>query len=237
MKKTILLIIIIFAFNSLSRAQDASSPSLLTVQGVSEMSVKPTQTIVSLTIKSEEKTYAGAVKSLIERVNILSTNFKEIEFEEKNIMTSNFQVNKNQININGKWIEEGFIAVQSLKVVFKQDKKRLLEVLNTATSSKANPEIAIAFDLDNISIINTRNELIKAAVKDAKSKAEIIAKEANYQISGIKEINYMNTFYYPRGRGGLVESNMYMDKTISNFEVESLTFSENVSIVFEITKK
>jgi len=61
-------------------AQD--STSILRVRGNSELTVKPTRTVISLTIKSVNPTYAGSVVELIKRVDILTKVLKDIKFKE-----------------------------------------------------------------------------------------------------------------------------------------------------------
>lgn len=219
-------------------AQD--STSTLRVKGNSELSVKPTRTVISFTIKSINPTYAGSVEELIKRVDILTKVLTDIKFKEHEIITSNFSVNKNRIYVEREWKDSGFVAVQTLKVQFEQDKKRLLEVLNTSTSSKADPEISLSFELDNDRKLKLKSELIKLAVRDAKTKAELIANEAGYQIIGIKEINYGIGYSAPDELYAVVDMEyleVELDVEISNFEVSNLTFSDFVNVVFSIKQK
>jgi len=219
-------------------AQD--SISTLRVRGNSELSVKPTQTVISLTIKSIQPTYAGSVENLINRVDVLTKVLTDIKFKEEEIITSNFSVNENKIYVKGEWKDSGFVALQTLKIQFEQDKKRLLEVLNTTTSSNAAPEISLSFEIDNERKLKLKSELIKLAVRDAKTKADLIANEAGYKIIGIKEINY--------GLGYSEADELYavadmenleveLDIELSNFEVSNLTFSDFVNVVFIIQLK
>ena len=236
MKHLITLVFISSTFFAV--AQD--SISTLRVKGNSELSVKPTITVISLTIKSVKPTYTGSVEDLIKRVDILTESLKNIKFKEDEIITSNFSVNRNRILKDREWIDDGFVAVQTMKVEFEQDKRRLLEVLNTSTSSTADPAISLSFELDNERKLKLKSELIKLAVKDAKSKAELIATEAGYKIVGIKEINY--------GLGYTGADELYtiadmetlevdLDVEISNFEVANLTYSDFVNMVFNIKQK
>jgi len=236
MKYIATLLFILLTISSV--AQD--STSILRVKGNSELSVKPTRTVISLTIKSINPTYAGSVEELIKRVDILTKVLRDIKFKEEEIITSNFSVNKNRIYTDGEWKDEGFVAVQTMKVQFEQDKKRLLEVLNSTTSSTADPEISLSFELDNERKLKLKSELIKLAVKDAKVRADLIATEAGYKIVGIREINYGVGYSEPDELYAVADMEyleVELDVEISNFEVANLTFSDYVNVVFIIKKK
>ena len=133
----------------------------------------------------------------------------------------------------------GYEAVQSIKVSFDQNKERLIEVLNKSVSSTADPSISLYFDLDNERKDKLKKELIKIAVQDAKSKGEIIAKEADYKIIGIKEINYSVRDYAYLDIPMTMQEDQadMMDIKISNIETKDLTFRDQVQIIFYIEKK
>lgn len=214
-------------------AQDETS--ILRVKGNSELSVKPTRTVISLTIKSVNPTYAGSVENLIKRVDILHQALRGIQFKEHEIITSNFSVSEHRVMKDRQWVVDGFAAVQTINVQFEQDKERLLAVLNTSASSSSTPDISLSFELDNERKLKLKSELIKLAVKDAKVKAELIATEAGYEIIGIQEINYGlghsagNELYAVANKEYLETA---LDIEISNFEVANLTYSDFVNVVF-----
>ncbi len=221
-------------------AQAQQSHPTLNVIGSSELSASPTMTIVSLSIDSKESAYDQSVKNLIRRIDLLTDDLKSIGFSEDQIITSTFSVSENYEYINNSRVKDGFHASQTIKVSFKQDKKRLLEVLNKAVSSSANATIFLSFDIDNERKDRLKKELIKLAVKDAKIKGEIIANESGFKIIGIKEINYTigygsyNDFIPITMQPSVADQ---LDIKISNFESENLTFRDQVQITFIIEKK
>lgn len=224
---------------SVQMLAQASEPAKLSISGTAKISVKPTLTVVSLDIRSSNDSYAGTVEELTRRVDMLVSVLKDIKFPENKIITSNFSVDQTYAYIDGVRKATGFNGVQNLKVQFEQDKKRLLEVLTSVTSSHADPEITVSFDLDAASKEKLKQELMLKAVNDAKSKATLIAEQADYKVSGIKEIQYgLATAQIPVSPGARVfEMASTSDAQVSNFEVSDLTFSDQVLIVFEIVPK
>lgn len=215
------------------------NPSLLHVSGEAKIAVKPTLTAVTLTIRSSGNSYAGAVEDLINRVDILSEVLSSLDFKEKEILTSNFSVDKNFVYAQGERKEKGFIGLQTLKVQFELEKERLLKVLTAVASSSADPEIALSFDLDGVQKAKLKDQLLRQAVKDAQSKAQLIAEQANQQITGIKDIKY------GVGHSNLptpvpfasMKAESRVGTEFSNFEASDLTFSDQVLMVFMIAPK
>ena len=214
------------------------SISLLHVSGKAEASVKPTLTIVSLAIRSSKDTYAGAVEDLTGRVDLLAKVLKDQKFQDDQIITSNFSVDKNYAYIDGQRKATGYNGVQTLKVQFEQDKARLLAVLTAATSSQADPEISVSFDLDDETKARLKEELMVAAVSDATSKAKLIAEQANHQLAGIREIKYglaSEEISFPSGE--MFQMATRGDVQVNTFEVSDLTLTDQVLIVFKIAPK
>ena len=236
MKNLIALIFLLVGF--LAKAQEAKP--ILRVVGNSELSVKPTRTVISLTISSIDPTYAGSVEKLITRVDLLTKVLNDLKFKDEKIITSNFRVSKNTKYSNGTRTDDGFIAIQTLKVRFEQDKERLLEVLSKTTSSKADPIIDINFELDNDRKAKLKRKLIKLAVIDAKRKSEIIVTESGYKIAGVKEIIYSRNNDRSDDifmMAEMEELTVDLDIEITSFEAANLTFSDNVTIVYFIEKR
>ena len=218
---------------------NAQKNATLNVVGSAQLSVSPTITVVTLSINSKDSAYDKSVKKLIERVDLLTNDLEEIGFKDDQIITSTFNVDEDYEYGERGSVMVGYEAVQSIKVSFDQNKERLIEVLNKSVSSTADPSISLYFDLDNERKDKLKKELIKIAVQDAKSKGEIIAKEADYKIIGIKEINYSVRDYAYLDIPMTMQEDQadMMDIKISNIETKDLTFRDQVQIIFYVEKK
>ena len=217
----------------------ASFAQTLSVQGDASIAVKPTETTINLSVESKSATYPGAVQDMIKRVDRLSKDLKKLGFKDADIITSNFNVNQDRIYIKNMWKDSGFVATQNLMVSFAQDKEKLLNVLNAATKSSAKPAIRLSFGLDAKRKNEVKNELIKLAVEDAKSKADIIAMASGYKITGIKEIQYGQSSSGPQPLHEVANYAAFSkvaDVEISNFEAADLKYNESISIVYSIEK-
>ncbi|MEQ8469897.1 MAG: SIMPL domain-containing protein [Marinoscillum sp.] len=235
MKKTTLILALV-AISTLAWSQIQAT---LTVEGSAMVAVTPTTTTVNLTIESSNAEYVGALNDLTKRIDLLTKELKKAKFEESQILTSNFNVHNSRIRVNDIWKDSGFVATQTVVVTFPHKKERLIEVLNSVTNSGARPTINLSFGLDDERKGKVKNELMKLAVKDSKSKAELLAGAADHKVVGIKEIRYGQTNSSPGPLYERMETmafNKMADVQISNFEVSELTFSDGVTVVYLIDK-
>lgn len=232
MKRTLPFLILLVS--SIVNAQE----STLSIKGSATVSVKPTVTVITMSIRSTQDSYTSAIQNMVSRVDQLTSEMKKIGFKENEIITSNFNINK-QFNYNQNRVKkEVFDAHQTIRVQFTQDKDRLLEVLNRAVSSEATPEISISFDLENKKKKEIKDQLIKLALKDAKDKAELISEETGCKLAGIKTINYGQPNYVADPLKYRASADMQMEEVVfSNMEVANLSFTESVDITYLIEKK
>lgn len=218
-------------------AQDKDSP-VIRVSGKSELTAKPTLTMISFSVKSKGESYEEAVEGLVNRVDKLSSAMLKAKVKEEGLVTSQFNINKNVVYDRGARQDRGFIASQNLTVQFPQSKDRLLEVLNAATRSGAQAEINISFTLDEENKGKVQDELIVLATKDARHKADLMAESSGYQVTGVKEISYQQMTVHPSPMyASRSMEAMDVSANVSNFDVADLSFSDGVNVVYYIQKQ
>lgn len=213
-------------------------PSVLRIKAGASVSVKPTVTIVSLSIEAVNENYNGAVQEMNERVNKLTNAISSLNDDGIKQFTSTLSVNKNQDYVKGQYVDNGFKSTQKIELQFTYDNTRLVKVLNTATSSTANPKFSIKYDLDPLSKNTLQEELIKKAVENATVKATTLVSQTEYILDGIQEINYgidyyKSDYYYRNTQLINLDANL----ELSSFEVMNLSFTEQVDIIFYLKKK
>jgi len=237
MKKLIVLLLIL----NLGYAARAQNGSIIEVQGVASVSTSPTETIISMELQSKKPTYALAIEDLNDRSNTLQKELNKLDFEDEDIITTQYNVRKNTIYERGAQKDDGYVAVQTLEIRFKNDSRKLLKVINSVTKSSSSPEIALRFDIDSETRTKLKEQLLAQAMKNARKKADIIAKEANYLITGIKMVNYGSTGSAPRPYKAVayeMASARYADENVmSNIQAGDLTLTDQVYVVFEIKKQ
>ncbi len=211
----------------------------LKVQGVSELSVKPSISKITYHVSSIKIDYIKAIEELANRVKLVTDALNDIGIQNESILTSSFQVSVNRRYSRGGEIDSGYIASQTLTIEFENNADRLLQILNNTAKSNANPNISISFSISNEQKIKIQNQLIQLAVKDGIEKAKLIAEAANYKLNGIKEIEYgLNN---ARNSSDMLfsiseEGSEQIEPELSSFHAKNLTFNNQVLIIFYIIK-
>lgn len=168
--------------------------SIITVTGTAMESTAPDQTELSLTLTVKNKDYSAMMTEASEKADALISALSGVGFSKSEVKTADFRISSDYDNVqteNGAWKRQfvGYSLTHRLHLAFPYDMNTLNDAVNAVTScKKANPEISISFSVKDKEEIDRR--LLAAAVKDAKSKAEIIAAAAGVTLGKICGINY-----------------------------------------------
>ncbi len=215
-------------------AQDAP---VLKINGLAEIKVRPDMTVVDLAVNSENSEYSVVVQDLSDRIANLVKELGKIGFEEEEIKTSMFNINPIYEYESGQRSQTGYRGYQNLTVRFAEDKDMLIKVLNCAANSESDPQISLSFEISRELREKKRTELIKMAVKDARSKADLISGESGYSVSGIKEIQYGSNSGIPSPP--IYEQAAFReleDASFSAIEPENQSLAESVYIIYTLQK-
>jgi len=152
--------------------------------------------IANLTIglKTEvKKTAAKVTKENSEKMNEIIAVVKELGVEEKDIKTTNYQLNPVYT-----WIEKegqrllGYEVSQNVTLKIR-DLDKISEIISQTTEKGANQVGGISFTIDDE--YDLKNEARKLAIEKAKEKAIAIAAESGMELGKIKGV--MESSYQP----------------------------------------
>lgn len=206
----------------------------LDITGVSSVNQKPTQTVVTFEINHKSISYESVLDKLNADINGLMVSLKKQGFDAEDITTNQFDISKSRRYTDGSWKEDGYTANQQLKVTFPIDKKRLVKVLKATTGSGSEPDVDITFSIDGETATAIKEELLVAAVKDAKAKADLIAATTGQKVVGIQKINYgRGSSSMPQPIYKMAEARMSADATnFAPMEAAAIAMSDHVQITY-----
>lgn len=165
----------------------------ITVKGIGAVSVKPDLIVLRLSMVTEEYEYDAAMKAAAEKIDFLNKALEAAGFEKKSAKTADFRVRADYDRLNdGKGnytsVFMGYKCRHELKIEFDFDTKRLAKALSEISECIAKPEISIDFTVKDSSAVS--GELLKAAVKNAREKAEILCAASGAKLGGLLSIDY-----------------------------------------------
>lgn len=165
----------------------------ITVKGIGAVSVKPDLIVLRLSMETAEYEYDAAMKAAAEKIDFLNKALEAAGFEKKSAKTADFRVRADYDSLNdGKGnytsVFMGYKCRHELKIEFDFDTKRLAKALSEISKCIAKPEISIDFTVKDSSAVSA--ELLKAAVKNAREKAEILCAASGAKLGELLSIDY-----------------------------------------------
>lgn len=165
----------------------------ITVKGIGAVSVKPDLIVLRLSMETAEYEYDAAMKAAAEKIDFLNKALEAAGFEKKSAKTADFRVRADYDRLNdGKGnytsVFMGYKCRHELKIEFDFDTKRLAKALSEISECIAKPEISIDFTVKDSSAVS--GELLKAAAKNARGKAEILCAASGSKLGELLSIDY-----------------------------------------------
>ena len=214
----------------------------ITIKGIGKLSLKPDQTVVSLTLKTVHGDYDKAMDEAAKHLEQLRNAITEIGFAKDDLKTTGFDVgteyeNERDKNGNYKRIFIGYRVTHGLKLEFDFDSQRLSKVLGAMAVCIAEPELNVQFTVKDKEAVNAA--LLESACVNAKAKAEILTKASGVTRGELISIDYNwgELHLYSPTRSEMEDACMMRAgaaPTAMDIEPDDIDVSDSVTFVWEI---
>lgn len=172
-----------FAVNSVT----TSKTDLFTVEGTGKATGVPDTAQFSVGVTKQAATVQQAKDQTNTVVNKISTDLKNLGIDEKDIKTADYSVNPNIDYTSGKQTTTGYTVSTTMEVKVK-DTNLANRALDTATADGANVVNGVSFGLNDDAQAKLEEQARGEAIKNAKAKAESIAKQAGIRLGRIVNV-------------------------------------------------
>lgn len=175
-----LLAALAFAFTAPASAQTDKGPTGITVTGHGEVMGTPDIAYVTLGIVTRDKNASQAAAENARIAQAISSAVKRVGIADKDIKTQNYSIQP--------WMEYapnvaprqlGYEVRNSVRITVR-DVSKVGDVIDAGVRSGANEVQGVTFDIANDQPI--RQEALAAAVQNARSKAEVVAKNLGVKV-------------------------------------------------------
>jgi hypothetical protein len=163
-------------------------PTISTV-GSAEKEIPSDESRISLAVENTDANANTARKNNADNMNTIIDVLKQAGLTEDNITTSNFQISPNYDYENSNY--DKIISYTALnKIELKTSANaNISQFIDLAVSNGANRVENIDFVISEGTLDRNNLELLKEAFGDAKQKAQTLATEGNFTITGVKKID------------------------------------------------
>lgn len=214
----------------------------ITVKGIGKLSLKPDQTVITLTLKNLNPVYDKAMDEAAGHLEQLRDAVTALGFSADELKTANFDVrteyeSKRDKSGNYRQIFVGYRVTHELKLEFGFDTRLLSRVLGAVAVCIADPELNIRFTVKDREAVGAA--LLESACRNARNKAEILTKASGVELGELVSVDYnwseLNIF----SPTGYEMENMCMLKAGSappaiNIQPDDISVSDSVTFVWEI---
>ena len=206
-------------------------PRSITVSGSGKVYLTPDVAAISIGVHSEDENAARAVNDNNNQAQKVSEILLSMDVVEDDIQTSNFN-----IFVQQKYDEIGnhtgtVYIVDNTVLVTVRDLDQLGEIMGAVVEAGANSIFGIQFDVSDKT--QALSEARKAAVEDARVKAEELARAAGVTLGDVQSINEFGGAPVPvfegKGDGGF-------DTTTAQVPISlgQLSLTVEVSVIYDI---
>lgn len=208
----------------------------LEVKGTGTYKTMPDLGVLTVDVSVVNPKFSDAVKELNTKTERLTAQLQMTGFKKDEIKTTDFSVAKNIVWENNSNVDKGYIARQYITVEFLNTKERIGAIINSFMNSENEVRFTFHFTLSDEKENLVKNELLKITVKDAQSRAEVIASSSKQKLGKIKHISYGIAQEQTPFRKNIVSLSevAISSQQASGFDVKEMSFSDEVTIVWEL---
>ena len=227
----ILIVAIIFSFNSTASAEERVPTISVSGEGVVE--VAPDRATISVGVVTRDKNAAKVQADNSRIANNIIKAVTALGVDKKNIRTGNYSFHQYYRNDNNRRIADGYEANNTVTVIV-DDLNLVGKIIDAALANGANNVDSLEFGVRNKN--NLQNDAIRLAVRDARAKAEVVAAELGKKIVGVLSVS-VNSGYISAPRANkMVMEEMATADAATPIESGTLTCSASVHVEFEISR-
>ncbi|MBR5381508.1 MAG: SIMPL domain-containing protein [Oscillospiraceae bacterium] len=214
---------------------------ILRVTGRGRLSLRPDTTRITITLEGTFPEYGEALKRSAGDTEILKDVLSELGFARTDLKTLRFDVDAEyeSVHENGIYRQRfvGYKFVHVVKVDFGSDNERLGRILYALANGKLRPEFRISYTVKDPEA--AKNELLGAAVADARAKAQVLAEAAGVTLGEIRRIDYSwgRIDLEVRPTNGVLMSKACRDEAAYDIDLEpdNIEVTDTVTVLWAIS--
>jgi uncharacterized protein len=203
------------------------------VSGSATTHTKADKVIISLGVETTDKTAEKTLLSNSNLMNNVMTALKQSGVQQNETSTSAFSIkpNYNYSKYGDRGNLSGFTVSNSIQIE-SSSINNVSQWIDTAVQAGANTVNDVYFSVSEEKLQNIKNMLLKEAVANAKTKADIVAAASGLNVAGIKSIT-VSEIGFPPVPGPLYSKSVSSDEASSTpILVGEQEVSTTVSIVY-----
>jgi len=159
---------------------------LISVNGEASVNVKPDTVVVNIGVQTEAQNARDSIAENASRMNALIDAVKRAGVKDDEMKTARFSVQpRYDYETRGVPNLVGFVTRNTLQITVSAD-ANVGHIIDQAAQAGANIVENVSYQVRDMS--KYRDEALKAAVQDARRRADVLAEASGLRITGVKSI-------------------------------------------------
>lgn len=213
----------------------------ITVKGSGKVSVPPDYIVLTFKLETIHSDYSRMLEESSARFGSLCETADALGFAEDALKTQSYKVSVVNKSVRDKYdnykeVFQGYKCLHKLSLSFDFDAERFSQVLTAVSQCSAKPSISIDFTVKDPDAV--KEELLRAATRNARQKAEILTSEANVKLRQLLAINYDWTDIQLVSKSDVDGEVEYFDTVMAllnkRMTPDTITVSDNAAFVWGI---
>lgn len=168
-----------------------SNPPLIRVQGSGQVSSTPDTVILGLELISEHRDYGKATADASRKLELLRAALPKAGLTAEQLKTESFNVGVERDYVAGVHTFRAYSVKHDLSLRLPFEPVELAPVLAAVTASNTKVSLSLTFTVADPEEVKRR--VLEDAVRNARSRAEVIAAAAGQKLGAIHGIEYGHT--------------------------------------------
>lgn len=208
------------------------NPPLIRVQGSGKVSSTPDTVIIGLGLTSEHRDYGKATADAARKLELLRAALPKAELSADQLKTESFNIGVENDYTAGTYTFRAYSVKHHLSLRLPFEPVQLGRVLAAVTASNTKANLSLTFTVADAEAVKRR--VLEDAVRNARDRAEVIARAAGQKLGAVSSIEYGHTEILIRSQTqnfseGAPEPVMDMDLNPADIEA-----GDTVLVVWEL---
>lgn len=233
----IMMAVLLTACNITVQQPTEQQPNTISVNGMSQFKANPDEATILVRVEINGTNAKEAQDKNSEAMSAVQKALKRAGVEENDMETMNYNIYENLVwdYKEQRQLNMGFKASHTLKITTKK-LDMVGEYIQIAIDNGATNLDGVSFSLSKDEEKSAKDEALRQAVKDARSKAEALADGLDLSIKKVVtvSINEYNIMPFYRGGAEVMMAKADMGAPAPPIAPQEIDISASVQVVFEI---
>ncbi len=226
----------LFCFALLAPMADcaaAEEPPILSVSGSGMVQGAPDQAAITLGVVTRAETAAEAQQENAAKAAAIRGALSALGIEDKDVKTEDCNFRPEYGRDGSERVVVGYTASNTIRVRVR-DVAKVGDVVDAVLASGANTIHSLGFSIRDTD--GLRRRALESAVKDAREKADAIARALGKSIVGVHHVTENTGMFQPRHTNGMMMKSMDAAAESTPIDAGTMSLTADVHIDFILSR-